>query len=487
MTESQRLLFAVALTVIYVIWVAILLWRHYRPKLSKTAIDQSTFLIAYASQSGNARALAEQYANDKAGEYPVLLTRLSDLSLSELTHIKRALFVVSTYGHGEPPDNGRSFYRSLQNPKNASLSLQNLTFDVVALGDSHYPHFCAFGEQLYQLLEKHGATAGAALTRLDHAKGETGKSAVFFATGTSNNFILDNRTQLNKTSETPLFELSFFSDRMSWEAGDILDILPANSELEVTRWLHNHNISPDLEFDFENQAWTAKRWLTYRQLNSPQTDTSPVASLTALPLNATRSYTIASIPEEKQLKLIVRQHKLDNGKLGLGSGWLTHYVTVAEQVKGKIKPNPACHIPALTSPLLLIGAGSGLAGIRAQLSKFTQPALAIKPSRIWLLYGERYPDKDDVLEQTLDTPIKSSTIRVDKVFSRCPNQPQYVQDKLVQSAKDVKALVDAGGQIYVCGSYEGMGEGVHGALLAILGEEKVQFLIDTQRYHRDIY
>lgn len=487
MTESQRLLLAVTFTVIYLIWVGILLWRHYRPKLTKKTINQSTFLIAYASQSGNAQALAEQYAKDKAGEYPILITRLSDLSLEELTHFKRALFVVSTYGHGEPPDNGRSFYLSLQNPKNASLSLQHLTFDVVALGDSHYPQFCAFGEQLYQLLEKYGATAGAALTRLDHAKGETGKSAVSFATGTTDNFILESRTQLNKSAETPLFELSFFSEKMAWEAGDILDILPANSELEVTRWLDNHNISPDLEFDCENQAWTAKRWLAYRQLNSPPTDTSPVASLTALPLNTTRSYTIASVPEEKTLKLVVRQHKRDNGKLGLGSGWLTQHMTTGMEAKGQIKPNPACHIPALPSPLLLIGAGSGLAGIRAQLCKFTQPALTIKPAHIWLLYGERYPDKDDILEQTLDLPITSSSIRVDKVFSRCPNQPQYVQDKLVQSAKEVTALVDAGGQIYVCGSYEGMGEGVHRALIATLGEEKVQCLIDSQRYHRDTY
>nr|WP_252728041.1 flavodoxin domain-containing protein [Alteromonas sp. C1M14] len=469
------------------VWVGVLLWRHYLPKLTKKPINQGSFLIAYASQSGNARALAQQYADEKSPQHSVVVTPLSELSLRHLANTQRALFVVSTYGHGEPPDNGRAFFMKLQNAVKQTLSLQALTFDMVALGDSHYTHFCGFGEKLFQLLEQCGATAASALTRLDHAKGETGKSAVSFATGNTNTLVLEDRQQLNKMSPNPLFEIALSGHNATWEAGDILDILPANSEQDIAYWLNSHNINGDLEFDYQDQAWTAKRWLTHRQLNTPSTASSPVAILTALPLVATRSYTIASICEENSLKLIVRQHKQDNGKLGLCSGWLTHHVHCGSPIRAKIKHNPACHIPILPTPLLLIGAGSGLAGIRAQFAKFSQSTISPRPTSIWLIFGERSPNNDDVLEQVIDVNHAATAIRVDKVFSRCPKQPRYVQDKLMQSAEEIKNLVLKGGQIYVCGSYEGMGEGVHQALLDILGEAQVQHLIDQQRYHRDTY
>lgn len=171
MTELDRQLLALALVSLYVVWVGKLLWKHNKHRLRTSDTDKTDFLVAYASQTGNAQALAEMYAKDKALHHDVALLPLSSLTLSRLQQVKRALFVVSTYGHGEPPDNGRSFFRMLTKANVAPDCLSSVTYDVVALGDSQYPQFCAFGEQLHQQLQACGARPASSITRLDHAKG----------------------------------------------------------------------------------------------------------------------------------------------------------------------------------------------------------------------------------------------------------------------------------------------------------------------------
>jgi sulfite reductase (NADPH) flavoprotein alpha-component len=47
--------------------------------------------------------------------------------------------------------------------------------------------------------------------------------------------------------------------------------------------------------------------------------------------------------------------------------------------------------------------------------------------------------------------------------------------------------VERGAAIYVCGSLNGMGQGVHLTLQAILGEAKVAELLGSGRYRRDVY
>ncbi|MNN88955.1 sulfite reductase [compost metagenome] len=51
----------------------------------------------------------------------------------------------------------------------------------------------------------------------------------------------------------------------------------------------------------------------------------------------------------------------------------------------------------------------------------------------------------------------------------------------------MRAWVDAGAAIYVCGSLQGMAGGVDAALQDILGDERLQALQDTGRYRRDVY
>ena len=77
--------------------------------------------------------------------------------------------------------------------------------------------------------------------------------------------------------------------------------------------------------------------------------------------------------------------------------------------------------------------------------------------------------------------------RLDLAFSRDQAQKVYVQDRLRESAGQVRQWLDQGAAIYICGSLQGMAAGVDQALIDMLGAEAVERLIEQGRYRRDVY
>src|SRR5690606_5239312 len=127
-------------------------------------------LVAFASQTGTAERIALQSARQlQQANINVQLLALNQLTPQILLSFEQALFVVSTYGEGEPPDNGCSFIRRYaKSPKDSSpLDLSILKFGVLALGDRSYQHFCGFGHSLEHLLHSHGAQSLFDLIEVD--------------------------------------------------------------------------------------------------------------------------------------------------------------------------------------------------------------------------------------------------------------------------------------------------------------------------------
>ena len=106
----------------------------------------------------------------------------------------------------------------------------------------------------------------------------------------------------------------------------------------------------------------------------------------------------------------------------------------------------------------------------------------------WLLFGERSPQHDALYAEQLQHWLdKGQLARCDRAWSRNTAEPHYVQDLVRRHADEIQRWVASGAAIYVCGSLQGMGQGVHAVLQTVLGEAQLEDLQKSGRYRRDVY
>lgn len=432
-------------------------------------------LVAFASQTGFAEELANATAKALAeAGAPVTLRELGAVTAADLTG--RALFIVSTTGEGDAPDPARAFIRDVMQD---GVQLPGLRYGVLALGDSTYAEFCAFGRSLDAWLARSGGRPLFDRVEVDdgdpaalrHWQGQlsllTGVTdAPDWSRPAYGRWTLAERTLLNPGSpggEAWHIRLTPPADT-TWEAGDILEIGPRNNPAEVAAL-----------------GLPAAQTEALMGLRLPHGPIGDIAELTPLPH---REYSIASLPSDGGVELIVRLMPRADGAPGLGSGWLCRFAPVGGTIDARVRTNRSFHAPDGKRPLILIGSGTGLAGLRAHLK--ARAAQGVRWN--WLVFGERTSAHDYFHRAEIEAWRSAGLLdRVDLAFSRDQAERIYVQHRLRAAGDVLRRWVANGAAIYICGSLEGMSRDVHTVLVEVLGAEMLEKLTDEGRYRRDVY
>ena len=432
-------------------------WRQARCRAGDAAdaspAGAGAVLVAYASQTGFAHELAEEAGAALAAAGVAARVRaLGGITAADLTAAREVLFIVSTCREGDAPDNAQAFVDGLMS---ATSGLHGLRYGLLALGDRSYAHYCAFGRRLDAWLHACGAQAmfprievdaadAQALAAWRHRLAEAAGIAEGIADSTAPAYWrLRSRRLLNPGSAgQPAWHVELepvagpqgdgaATPLPHWQAGDLLQIFP------------------------------------------PGDDARP------------RLYSIASLPADGAIHLLVRAIRGADGTPGRMSGLLAGVAAEGTVFRARVRAHDNFRLGAnATRPLILIGNGTGLAGLLAHLRQRARAG----DGRNWLVFGERSAAHDAFHDEELAALEAADLLaRCDRVYSRDTPAGEYVQHRLLRAADTVREWVAGGAAIYVCGNAVGMGPAVHETLCAVLGDAVVAQLARDGRYRRDIY
>lgn len=469
--STSRIVGAALTVLLYASLCAVMVWRHRRrvrqaaqqvESLLPATPGQSVWWVCHASQTGQAEAVAVQTAQllHQAG-LPVRLLPLGQLDGARLQQIDRLLCIVSTYGEGDSPDSAAPFVSGVM-PQTA-LDLPHLHVGLLALGDSSYTHYCGFGHALGDWFAARGAQF--LFDRIAVDRGDA---------------------QALRHWHRQLAHVAGTSDLPDWEA-------PA---LQTWRLQSRRHLNP-------GSLGGAVHHLVLvpdEGLPLPDWEAGDLVQLEVpLAVGVSRDYSIASVPQDGAIHLLVRQTQRDDGQPGIASGWLTHTSQPGDAVMLRVRPHAGFRIQGNAHrSLILIGNGTGLAGLRGHMrarlamgGRLHDTVLPPRPESVapmWLLFGERQAHCDAHCRDEIDDWARQGWLhRVDWVFSRDGETRRYVQHALTDAADALRAWVAQDAAIYVCGSLDGMAGEVDMALRAILGYEALDLLALEGRYRRDVY
>ncbi|MBV6818158.1 NADPH-dependent assimilatory sulfite reductase flavoprotein subunit [Rahnella sp. PD12R] len=116
----------------------------------------ASITLISASQTGNARRVAEQLRDDLiAAKLNVNLVNAGDYKFKQIAQEKLLLIVASTQGEGEQAEEAVALHKFLQSKKAPKFT--DTAFAVFALGDTSYEFFCQAGKDFDTRLGELGA------------------------------------------------------------------------------------------------------------------------------------------------------------------------------------------------------------------------------------------------------------------------------------------------------------------------------------------
>ncbi|EPZ31937.1 Flavoprotein pyridine nucleotide cytochrome reductase domain-containing protein [Rozella allomycis CSF55] len=233
-----------------------------------------------------------------------------------------------------------------------------------------------------------------------------------------------------------------------------------------------------------------------------------ISFLSISPIIQPRLYSISSspsmFPNTAHLTIsILQRPEAMYDKNQTFTGFVSNYISNIEEnnyIFGFPKPHGSnFHLPEDNeTPIIMIGAGTGLAPFRAFLQeRHVKLRNGEKLAQALLIFGCRNPNHDELYAEEINEYLSSGALTAKYVaYSRVENNKMYVQDRIKQS--DCKDMIwslfhEQSGKVYVCGDGAGMAKGVIQTFKDIAsefgfdGEEYLRNALKELRYLEDVW
>ncbi|WP_256822838.1 MULTISPECIES: PepSY domain-containing protein [unclassified Pseudomonas] len=416
----------------------ILLWwrrRKAAPKIrhnSPAHAADSVILVGSETNSTWGFANTLHAALHRAG-HQVHSAAMNDWK-GEYRAAQRLFILTATHGDGDAPASAAQFLARLQ-----QVGLKpGLPFAVLGFGDRQFPRFCQYAHQVQDAMVQAGGTP-----------------------------LLELETVNRQSSQ----EFARWGDALAAPLGHDLPLIhtaqrPRTRHLELTeRIVYGEAV---------NAPTHVLRFKAAGAL--PSFQAGDLVGILPPDNPVPRFYSLASSSEDGTLEICVRKHEG-----GLCSGFL-HELKIGGSVEAFIQPNPQFRPASGAHPVILIGAGTGI----GPLAGFIRHNTAKHPMHLY--WGGRNPASDFLYEPELKRYLADRRLTALRAAFSQVQERSYVQDRLLGDALALRALIENGAQVLVCGSRE-MAKGVMQALDNVLAPLHLSVLaLKAQgRYREDVY
>jgi len=228
-------------------------------------MSEASVFITYASEGGNAKLLAEDFAKRcQPFGLDTKLICLNDL-IGQGFAKSRLICFVSTTGNGEFPMNGRDFYQQHESHVD---ELANMEYALFELGSRSYSNFCGAGKKLNDLFMQNSGAALTSpvyadeqfdvmyepwalsllseLTELDESELRSQMEA--FARKPKAAYHLMHKMQLTSPeSEQETYHLMFeaYEEGLAFKPGDVVSVVPENEHFRVKELISALQLTDD--------------------------------------------------------------------------------------------------------------------------------------------------------------------------------------------------------------------------------------------------